>query len=158
MDRRPPRSTRTDTLFPYTTLFRSHRSHPSERAAGFHDTSDAHHPRHGSHAHTVRQHPLRMMLLSAAAAPYWMIGARRPGDRSIRTPSPTSGTSGRSKAGLRDVEEAPDRFTHESANGCVVVPCSVLNGPLPFGIAPDWPEPGLGAPKPRYAHPQAIAS
>src|SRR3546814_13278997 len=23
MDRRPPRSTRTDTLFPYTTLFRS---------------------------------------------------------------------------------------------------------------------------------------
>src|SRR3546814_10962801 len=25
--RRPPRSTRTDTLFPYTTLFRSHRPH-----------------------------------------------------------------------------------------------------------------------------------
>src|SRR3546814_17110459 len=25
MVRRPPRSTRTDTLFPYTTLFRSHR-------------------------------------------------------------------------------------------------------------------------------------
>src|SRR3546814_3781607 len=24
MTRRPPRSTRTDTLFPYTTLFRSH--------------------------------------------------------------------------------------------------------------------------------------
>src|SRR3546814_978379 len=30
MIRRPPRSTRTDTLFPYTTLFRSHRGrhHP----------------------------------------------------------------------------------------------------------------------------------
>src|SRR3546814_2913157 len=27
MIRRPPRSTRTDTLFPYTTLFRSHRSY-----------------------------------------------------------------------------------------------------------------------------------
>src|SRR3546814_15590439 len=27
MIRRPPRSTRTDTLFPYTTLFRSARSH-----------------------------------------------------------------------------------------------------------------------------------
>src|SRR3546814_8823435 len=26
MIRRPPRSTRTDTLFPYTTLFRSHES------------------------------------------------------------------------------------------------------------------------------------
>src|SRR3546814_4229271 len=28
MIRRPPRSTRTDTLFPYTTLFRSHRDRP----------------------------------------------------------------------------------------------------------------------------------
>src|SRR3546814_5499445 len=28
MIRRPPRSTRTDTLFPYTTLFRSKRRHP----------------------------------------------------------------------------------------------------------------------------------
>src|SRR3546814_18750802 len=27
MIRRPPRSTRTDTLFPYTTLFRSHAGH-----------------------------------------------------------------------------------------------------------------------------------
>src|SRR3546814_20045805 len=27
MRRRPPRSTRTDTLFPYTTLFRSHHRH-----------------------------------------------------------------------------------------------------------------------------------
>src|SRR3546814_5232824 len=32
MIRRPPRSTRTDTLFPYTTLFRSRRRH----AAGDH--------------------------------------------------------------------------------------------------------------------------
>src|SRR3546814_4146459 len=31
MIRRPPRSTRTDTLFPYTTLFRSHR--PPYRSA-----------------------------------------------------------------------------------------------------------------------------
>src|SRR3546814_9095489 len=29
MIRRPPRSTRTDTLFPYTTLFRSARARPS---------------------------------------------------------------------------------------------------------------------------------
>src|SRR3546814_2773672 len=33
MRRRPPRSTRTDTPFPYTTLFRSPRSHP-RRALG----------------------------------------------------------------------------------------------------------------------------
>src|SRR3546814_1115973 len=31
MIRRPPRSTRTDTLFPYTTLFRSHLPALSER-------------------------------------------------------------------------------------------------------------------------------
>src|SRR3546814_8885861 len=31
MIRRPPRSTRTDTLLPYTTLFRSHRPRPAGR-------------------------------------------------------------------------------------------------------------------------------
>src|SRR3546814_363359 len=31
MIRRPPRSTRTDTLFPYTTLFRSHADRPALR-------------------------------------------------------------------------------------------------------------------------------
>src|SRR3546814_1569283 len=33
MIRRPPRSTRTDTLFPYTTLFRSGRQQQAEEAA-----------------------------------------------------------------------------------------------------------------------------
>src|SRR3546814_14768916 len=33
MIRRPPRSTRTDTLFPYTTLFRSHPRQVVEEAA-----------------------------------------------------------------------------------------------------------------------------
>src|SRR3546814_6137828 len=33
MIRRPPRSTRTDTLFPYTTLFRSARGGWADRAA-----------------------------------------------------------------------------------------------------------------------------
>src|SRR3546814_13208097 len=32
--RRPPRSTRTDTLFPYTTLFRSQSPRPAPAAAG----------------------------------------------------------------------------------------------------------------------------
>src|SRR3546814_3050837 len=37
MIRRPPRSTRTDTLFPYTTLFRSHEDvHPAEVHGGPH--------------------------------------------------------------------------------------------------------------------------
>src|SRR3546814_10826294 len=33
MIRRPPRSTRTDTLFPYTALFRSHSPKPHSRLA-----------------------------------------------------------------------------------------------------------------------------
>src|SRR3546814_12700099 len=39
MIRRPPRSTRTDTLFPYTTLFRSHAVGASvgRRLGGAHD-------------------------------------------------------------------------------------------------------------------------
>src|SRR3546814_19068810 len=45
MIRRPPRSTRTDTLFPYTTLFRSRRQHllgqlGGERAAPAHQRID----------------------------------------------------------------------------------------------------------------------
>src|SRR3546814_14601000 len=35
MFRRPPRSTRTDTLFPYTTLFRSEYIRPDELHLGF---------------------------------------------------------------------------------------------------------------------------
>src|SRR3546814_2879308 len=47
MIRRPPRSTRTDTLFPYTTLFRSDLAGSSHREAeavgeeSLHDTVDA---------------------------------------------------------------------------------------------------------------------
>src|SRR3546814_12314984 len=45
MIRRPPRSTRTDTLFPYTTLFRSLQRHALNKVlvvivAGFPETAD----------------------------------------------------------------------------------------------------------------------
>src|SRR3546814_2311332 len=44
MIRRPPRSTRTDTLFPYTTLFRSlcHRLSRRDRIAAFGDGRRSH--------------------------------------------------------------------------------------------------------------------
>src|SRR3546814_7032653 len=58
MIRRPPRSTRTDTLFPYTTLFRSHpRRHPHRPGSGFvvelrlHDAPPARRRRAGPHSH-----------------------------------------------------------------------------------------------------------
>src|SRR3546814_9120406 len=47
MIRRPPRSTRTDTLFPYTTLFRSDRRPPSARSARRRVRRPARPPRHG---------------------------------------------------------------------------------------------------------------
>src|SRR3546814_7585674 len=47
MIRRPPRSTRTDTLFPYTTLFRSR---PHHRAGGSRGI-DARHRRLQRHVH-----------------------------------------------------------------------------------------------------------
>src|SRR3546814_18821023 len=52
MLRRPPRSTRTDTLFPYTTLFRSHGLRRgrglARRADGLDRLLPADHPRGGA--------------------------------------------------------------------------------------------------------------
>src|SRR3546814_2301996 len=73
MIRRPPRSTRTDTLFPYTTLFRSARR---ERAPAPHwDDRDHHHrlggggrarlPRHhrGDHEGRSEEHTSELQSL-----------------------------------------------------------------------------------------------
>src|SRR3546814_16761891 len=43
MIRRPPRTTRTDTLFPYTTLFRSPSVQPRHEIAIRHDTKSRRH-------------------------------------------------------------------------------------------------------------------
>src|SRR3546814_1764619 len=52
MIRRPPRSTRTDTLFPYTTLFRSHAHHHE----GFGDAGRRG-PRHPRQVRRDPRHP-----------------------------------------------------------------------------------------------------
>src|SRR3546814_3876973 len=44
MIRRPPRSTRTDTLFPYTTLFRSQTTRAFRPDAGADELADRHQP------------------------------------------------------------------------------------------------------------------
>src|SRR3546814_4917047 len=49
MIRRPPRSTRTDTLFPYTTLFRSA---PGHAGPGHHPRHPQAAPEHRSEEHT----------------------------------------------------------------------------------------------------------
>src|SRR3546814_5849987 len=53
MIRRPPRSTRTDTLFPYTTLFRSRRVRPTDGIGWGHEHRD------GDLAARPRRHPGR---------------------------------------------------------------------------------------------------
>src|SRR3546814_1871226 len=62
MRRRPPRSTRTDTLFPYTTLFRSCRvgpCHPDRMSVWINDAdSEVQHLRSGTLQRA--QHPARL--------------------------------------------------------------------------------------------------
>src|SRR3546814_3188430 len=55
MIRRPPRSTRTDTLFPYTTLFRSHPELQRKLRSADHGLCDAHGElRHGCSTRSAR--------------------------------------------------------------------------------------------------------
>src|SRR3546814_9224773 len=66
MIRRPPRSTRTDTLFPYTTLFRSPRTAAASPAAfvlrqldrprACRDSSSARSSRHSAEVRNPRRH------------------------------------------------------------------------------------------------------
>src|SRR3546814_3550376 len=54
MIRRPPRSTRTDTLFPYTTLFRSEHDRAAEVEPAAH-ADDRRQHRHHEQQHRVQQ-------------------------------------------------------------------------------------------------------
>src|SRR3546814_17434316 len=56
MIRRPPRSTRTDTLFPYTTLFRSEGVHLVRSAIGTGKTAIV--------EHLVKQNPKQSILFT----------------------------------------------------------------------------------------------
>src|SRR3546814_1453740 len=77
MIRRPPRSTRTDTLFPYTTLFRSY----SRPTPSFISTFRLHDRRDVDYGHTLRRrisHAGRMAsaraLLDGVALPQGVVG------------------------------------------------------------------------------------
>src|SRR3546814_7454199 len=98
MIRRPPRSTRTDTLFPYTTLFRSHGrtaaasvrfAQPARHDAGGGDArSPPHQPHFGREDDAARQgaaeRPHRRAALPAAARRGMKLGIlTRPADRRV---------------------------------------------------------------------------
>src|SRR3546814_19469789 len=67
MIRRPPRSTRTDTLFPYTTLFRSLR-HPARRGLQAPPGRPGQRPRHLLPPPRGAERPEGRRRLPAAAA------------------------------------------------------------------------------------------
>src|SRR3546814_5436317 len=59
MIRRPPRSTRTDTLFPYTTLFRSVADHIGSPAPSHRRRVSIADTRHSNRTHSTRSAGLR---------------------------------------------------------------------------------------------------
>src|SRR3546814_9964941 len=75
MIRRPPRSTRTDTLFPYTTLFRSQLRAHADHASGAVQVQKhgvhTHHAGRGAQVRSGLRHPLRLRprTPTARAAP-----------------------------------------------------------------------------------------
>src|SRR3546814_20853126 len=74
MIRRPPRSTRTDTLFPYTTLFRSF-DRPKALAV---------HAAHCPAAWPARQHPIHAQHLGLGAEELCLSADHRPGGADLR--------------------------------------------------------------------------
>src|SRR3546814_14505211 len=79
MIRRPPRSTRTDTLCPYTTLFRSHagqrqaRHRYEQRAGHAYDGHDL-----GPHREPAQEAVHSLLLVRGRAAAVAQIDFRRP--------------------------------------------------------------------------------
>src|SRR3546814_3299502 len=78
MIRRPPRSTRTDTLFPYTTLFRSksagaHRLARRAGRAGLYLRPAHHHPRRRRYRRHDRRPSQGAAMMGAGKA--WLVAA-----------------------------------------------------------------------------------
>src|SRR3546814_9261538 len=79
MIRRPPRSTRTDTLFPYTTLFRSHHGHarqPEDPGADGREALDLQ-PGHRAHEPDQAERPRPLTAHVRHTAPRPAAGGRR---------------------------------------------------------------------------------
>src|SRR3546814_10340302 len=91
MIRRPPRSTRTDTLFPYTTLFRSHQrgGRKARRGRGA-DRRDGPLPQGRNSAPRPAQVKAALSLLAAATLAGCATTAPAKGPQDIRSEEHTS--------------------------------------------------------------------
>src|SRR3546814_9586679 len=83
MIRRPPRSTRTDTLFPYTTLFRSPGADAEGLYPGGGDIEPAARLRHGRLCRSARGAPLEPGLRRAQPARRALSRTGRPAQRNL---------------------------------------------------------------------------
>src|SRR3546814_4141166 len=110
MIRRPPRSTRTDTLFPYTTLFRSerpmntidHRAYFSRRAAQERRLADAAADCTARHAHREMARCYADLALEAPRVE-WPVQS----DSIVLSPRAASaGASARSDGSRREIGRA----------------------------------------------------
>src|SRR3546814_1780393 len=101
MIRRPPRSTRTDTLFPYTTLFRSRNDAGRKLGAGIDIRGDggyvlappSRHVSGGRYAVVQRGGELPTL-------PGWLLAAVQPPEIDRRPPATTSGVRDRKSTRL----------------------------------------------------------
>src|SRR3546814_17052145 len=111
MIRRPPRSTRTDTFFPYTTLFRSQRVgaggeyHRRPRGAGLQDGDEGARPRPAAYLGHVRRRRRAADPRGAGLCPRPQ--TVRPTDR--RIPARTSHAGRQPHGSLRRARLAPRR-------------------------------------------------
>src|SRR3546814_5373719 len=103
MIRRPPRSTRTDTLFPYTTLFRSA---PCRRAQGNRPV--------GQGAHAARLRPLLLLHRHLHRRPPAPPRADIEGFVAAASPSCAGAGGSRAAAGGRVAEEGERSEEHTS--------------------------------------------
>src|SRR3546814_723644 len=154
MIRRPPRSTRTDTLFPYTTLFRSHHRQPElgtarpPRAGAALLAVARHRARHGERHHRRQRLPLPCALRDAALrlrqAAARRAAAGRHGDGLLQAPDQPApedrparhGEAARHGAGAHALAQA------EQLPGNGVSVERTLAATMPLSVWPDKPRNG----------------
>src|SRR3546814_13377911 len=114
MRRRPPTSTRTDTLFPYTTLFRSH----GKRSRDYQEKR----PLHGGLSFAV----IRMICKDARGTPQ-LLGQHDPRHH-MRPGRPTEGNQQIRPLPLRFIETVSRPDQEAALTDPLVAPCLQLAG------------------------------
>src|SRR3546814_6012446 len=125
MIRRPPRTTRTDTLFPYTTLFRSYRFWDG----AFFPTDRGDSP-HRSPLHRAQARCTSQTSPGFAPAPR----RRRAGDNSCRAPEGSSSHHLFGQKG-RNLDYAVLHFRTEETRFVAVRKINIVQHPAEIGVA-----------------------